>query len=149
MTDTYLTVKWTVSRGINTYGYNICTLTDTDTGKKYRATGGGYDMLGTVFGEWLQEVHADKLQTIRDSAHTVYHRATDGSYDHSATERFDAGLYGMSTIYTAKMTSATVRLDGACGLESMKRIAEAVGLNVRSLVNRKGNVEGFIVSDSR
>jgi hypothetical protein len=56
MTETtthVLRLKWTTSRGRDTYGWNVVTLTDETTGRKYRAKGGGYDMTGTVFASWL------------------------------------------------------------------------------------------------
>jgi hypothetical protein len=134
----YLSVKWTVSRGRETYGYNICTLTDTNTGKRYRCNGAGYDMLGTVFGEWLQDVHQDELLKIRDRAH--YHRVQ--GYENGPMGE----LYGMTEYYTSKMTSCTITLDGACGIESMRCIAEAIGLEIKSTVDRKGHVTGFLVS---
>ena len=41
MTDTVLFTYGT-SRGRDTYGYNIVTLTSSAQGKKFRAMGGGY-----------------------------------------------------------------------------------------------------------
>lgn len=49
----FLALKWTVSRARDTHGYNVVTLTDTSTDRSFRAIGGGYDMEGTVFAEWL------------------------------------------------------------------------------------------------
>jgi hypothetical protein len=132
----YLSVKWTVSRGRETYGYNICTLTDTNTGKRYRCNGGGYDMLGTVFGEWLQENYQEELYAIRDRAHSIWTVGTRTQNDSP-----DA-LYGMSH----RERTCSIGLDGACGIESMRRIAEAIGLEIKSTVDRKGHITGFLVS---
>jgi outer membrane lipoprotein SlyB len=45
-------IKWTESRGYNTAGWNICTL--YIDGKRAASTkGGGYDMTGAVWGNWL------------------------------------------------------------------------------------------------
>ena len=44
-----LTFKWTVSRGRDSYGYNIVTLR-VDGDKVSSCNGGGYDMKGTCLG---------------------------------------------------------------------------------------------------
>jgi hypothetical protein len=139
----YLQLKWTVSRARDTYGYNIVTLTDSDTGKKYRATGGGYDMTGTVFSEWLQDVYQDELRAIADQAHETYEAD-------STTTRNESGYYGMRAIKRVKPNETIrVTLDGGCGLESMRRIAEAIGLKVRATIDRKGNATGFVLPGPR
>lgn len=61
MNINHLRMSWSVSRGRDTYGYNICKLTDGNTGKQYRCMGGGYDMQGTVFGDWLEANYPDRL----------------------------------------------------------------------------------------
>lgn len=57
-------IKWTVSRGRDTYGYNICTLYIRGQ-KVARCNGGGYDMQGTVFGSWLAYAYADRLMKLK------------------------------------------------------------------------------------
>lgn len=145
--ETYLKVKWSISRGYETAGYNICTLTDESTGKRYRSLGGGYDLLGTVFGEWLQETHQDALARIAGRAHqTVTHTTGSDLWDRTTNQLPDA-LYGMTLQHTRKMTSARVLLDGGCGFESMRRIAEAIGLTVTGVDrDRRGNPRGYVVT---
>ncbi len=59
--------KFTTSRGRDTYGYNICTLL-VDGEKVAKCIGGGYDMQGTAFGEWLQNYfQATLLKFMNDS----------------------------------------------------------------------------------
>ena len=87
---TLLSITLGVSRGRNTEGWNICTLTNGRTGKKYVTKGGGYDMKGTVFADYLQDIHQDKLLLLKDRL-DMY----DGAY----------GLEGMISIAEA------------CGLE--------------------------------
>ena len=136
----HLRITWTTSRGRDTYGYNICRLDDSKTGKRYRTCGGGYDMIGTVFADWLQDTYQDKLmelvkQQMKDpNAFSQY-----GSL--SGWVQFKE-LYGM--IY--KTTTGKVSLDGACGIESMRRIAEALGFEVQWEGNRKGHTIGYFVS---
>jgi len=112
----YLSLKWTVSRARDTYGYNVVTLRD-ESGNRYRANGGGYDMTGTVFGQWLMTAHQDKLATLDP-----------------------ADFYGLT------VRDGVARVDGACGLSSMRAIAEAIGVEVKPTLDRKGTYTGFMVS---
>jgi len=49
-----LSERWTISRGRDTCGYNVCTIT-YGRSLKTRAHGGGYDMAGTALAEMLCE----------------------------------------------------------------------------------------------
>ena len=111
----HLSLSWSVSKGANTYGYNICRLDDRNNGKRFRTIGGGYDMIGTVFGEWLETYYQKELLKIKDG-----------------------GFYGM----TYRADKNRVSLDGACGIESMIRIAEAIGLEVERDYITKGRRRG-------
>ena len=139
MTTTVLALSWGVSRGRETDGYTICRLDDQSTGKRYRCMGGGYDMVGTVFGEWLEDVHQDRLQAISDRAHYDYTKPVDDRVS-------DSGLYGMVRHRDGKR----VTLDGACGLESMQRIAREIGVElIRTYVARgrnRGNTTGWVAT---
>ena len=55
-----LEFRWTVSRGRDTYGYNICSLY-ADGRKVARCNGGGYDMKGTCLGNFIASHYADRL----------------------------------------------------------------------------------------
>jgi hypothetical protein len=142
MNVTHLELSWTTSRGRETYGYNIVRLVDTSTGERFRAMGGGYDMTGTVFGEWLQTTYQDRLREIAGEAHQSVMKNDEGPWGRTYN---DHGLYGM----TLHKHDGSVHLDGACGLSSMQRIAERVGLEVRAIVNRRGSTTGFLVNDTR
>ena len=111
----HLSLSWSVSKGCDTYGYNICRLDDRNNGKRFRCMGGGYDMTGTVFGEWLQHYYQPELLKIKDG-----------------------DFYGMA--YLADKNK--VSIDGACGIESMIRIAEAIGLEVERDYIAKGRRRG-------
>lgn len=158
--DTYLEIKWTVSRGYETYGYNICTLIDTSTGKRYRCMGGGYDMRGTVFGDWLADVHQDELTSgpLWDRAHAIYRKDAPGS-DWTRETSFNAdALYGMASHDEPSSIKAdaargfrrcSIILDGAAGFEAMRKIAEAIGLTIRwANLDRKGNARGIVVESA-
>lgn len=59
-----LEFKWTVSRGRDTYGYNICSL--YVNGQRVSAcNGGGYDMKGTSLGNWIERAYADRLRALK------------------------------------------------------------------------------------
>lgn len=142
MSTTYLRVTWSTSRARDTYGYNIVSVVDETTGKRFRAMGGGYDMTGSAFGEWLQTTHQDRLTDIAARAHMTWTNKGEGPWSHVSSER---GLYGMS-YYTH---DGRVVLDGACGLSAMERIAEEVGLKVKHTVNASGHTTGLIIEDTR
>lgn len=64
MTHT-LQFKWTVSRGRDTDGYNICSL--YVEGKKVAScNGGGYDMEGTCLGSWVARRFAERLCKLKE-----------------------------------------------------------------------------------
>lgn len=133
---TRLELSWATSRGRDTYGYNIARLDDTNTRQRYRCMGGGYDMTGTVFGQWLQDAHQPRLLAIKDRA----------SHIRTAVEYVSKGgeskLYGMT--YHEKGDKVT--LDGGCGISCMVDIAKACGLDVQWMHNRRGHTTGFLVS---
>lgn len=141
-----LALSWSVSRGRDTYGYTICRLDDTSTGERFKCMGGGYDMRGTVFGEWLEACYQDRLLAMKDRSNIQV--SPEGVRQSSAPEGWGEGhLYGM-TYYAA---DNRISLDGSCGLECMIRIAEAIGLEVeRDYIakgRRRGESVGWYVSE--
>ena len=149
MNQIYLDLSWSTSRGRDTYGYNICRLDDTSIHpmKRYKTMGGGYDMVGTVFGHWLEDRFQDRLLALKAQAHAVWdgkkYQTKDGQ--HAYWGDMTGDFYGM----THNTPDNIVTLDGACGLDSMRTIAKAVDLEVSMTHNRKGNMTGFIVTDNR
>lgn len=128
-----LTLSWSISKGRDTYRYNICRLDDRNNGKRFRCMGGGYDMIGTVFGDWLETYYQNELMAIKDQSDRFYN---DRHYlnDNSEKDTF----YGM----TYNQVKDYVHLDGACGIESMVRIAEAIGLEIERDYIAKGRRRG-------
>ena len=114
-----LTFKWTVSRGRNTYGYNICTL--YADGYKVSTCNGGYDMAGTCLGEWIKLAFRNYLK-----------RLTPSNY------------YGLSFYKPGKRyrplkhwrPGCIVKIDGACGFSSMKSILAELGFYLTRLESR-------------
>lgn len=64
MNEHTLEFKWTVSRGRDTYGYNICSLY-VDGRKVSSCNGGGYDMEGTALGSWIAKRFKDELLKLK------------------------------------------------------------------------------------
>lgn len=131
-----LDITWSISRGRETYGYNICRLDDAHTGKRYRCSGGGYDMVGTVLADYLQDVFQSELLKISKRAASSYNSKT------RKTKRNEKNrLYGM-TFYPVENK---VVIDGACGISTVIEIARAIGLSTEKTY-RKNTLIGFIVS---
>ena len=121
-----LDFKWTVSRGQDTYGYNICSLW-VDRFKVTSCNGGGYDMQGTCLGNYIANNYQDRLLKLN---------ANYGSLDKNK------GFYGIVISKEGKRLNkykqgAKVRLDGACGFDSIRQIAKKIGLNLEFIHNSK------------
>ncbi len=115
-----LEIKYTVSKARDTYGYNVVTLWDGVI--KYKAMGGGYDMLGTVFGEWLWvNYKALIIETIAPK---------------------EKEFYGFKS--WGEDAEKSYNIDGACGLDCMLRIANAIGLQVSRY--RKASTDIFTIT---
>lgn len=137
----YLSLSWSTSRGRDTYGYSICRLDDRNKGERFKCMGGGYDMVGSVFAQWLTANYQAELVALKDRAN--YTRTAAGEF--IPANREDS-LYGMAYLEDDNRIS----LDGACGLKCMIRIAEAIGLEVeRDYIakgRRRGETVGWYVS---
>lgn len=128
----HLSLSWSVSRGRDTYGYNICRLDDRNNGQRFKCMGGGYDLVGTVFGQWLETYYQVELCGLNIHA-AYFHSKSEG---HKANP--NSKYYGM----TYHVDDNRISLDGACGLEGMIRIAEAIGLEVERDYIAKGRRRG-------
>lgn len=139
-----LSVKWSISKGRETYGYNICKLIDSSPeGKVFKCLGGGYDMLGTVLADWVEDQYQSELLLNSDKAYGTYE---DGKYKClSESGRFDH-MYGMyKHVKSGEVVKIT--LDGACGVNSVERvIKEVLGLTIERIYNynKRGQVKDTI-----
>jgi hypothetical protein len=160
-----LEFKWTTSRGRDSYGYNICSLY-VDGCKVSSCNGGGYDMEGTAFGNWLAKAYADKLRDLptgklaktfygltyhdpnydpgkakigKDCTDRTMGQGSDGKTVADAEAAGESlGLERYQAFYSASSKHPTKRhtvplIDGACGMSSVQRIAEAIGLTLEYL----------------
>lgn len=118
-----LKFKWTVSKGRDTYGYNICSLY-VDGNKVSSCNGGGYDMRSTALADWMEEEFQEDLRRLP---------VNYGSLDKTK------GFYGLSfrnqkTKKRQGRYSKNVKrahLDGACGFSSMERILKKIGYTLQ------------------
>lgn len=121
-----LVFKWTVSRGRETYGYNICSLW-VGGYKVASCNGGGYDMKGTCLADYILNNYKDRI--IKLKAHY-------GSMDKGN------GFYGLSYYKNGKSRRAysegvSVGLDGACGFSSIEEIMKRIKLKLEYLHGSK------------
>lgn len=122
----FLQMRWSVSSERETEGYNVCTLIDKD--RKFSACGGGYDLEGTVFAEWLESTFYADLCKLQPCVHNK----------HDCTW---TGLYGLHV-----NNEGNYYLNGSCGLPSMLEIARALNLQVFELREHgSGVLLGFFV----
>lgn len=123
--------KFTISRGRDTYGYNICTLL-VDGERVSQCNGGGYDMQGTVLGEWLQNAFQHTLlKFMNDNGINEKPPCNTYSTDKGEIRRYELnGFYGM-WLRVNPNGGAQVILDGGCGFSSMEKIAKAIGITLK------------------
>ena len=134
----HLSISWTVSRGRDTYGYNICRLDSRQSGSRYKCMGGGYDMVGKVFGDWLECEYQRELVSHVESLPKIPY---GNGKRLQISEEINPSYYGLTI-----REDGSVSLDGACGFDSMRRIANALGLEIEYERNRRGNTVGYYVS---
>ena len=128
----HLSIKWTISRARDSYGYNIVTILDSATGKKFKECGGGYDMTGTAFGNWLSDTFQTELMELKERA---YYICSKNSVN---TSNIADSIYGM--YYNSENNK--ISLDGGVGLSEMIRLAVMIGLEVQREYVKTGKKRG-------
>lgn len=146
MSSTYLRLSYGTSRGRDTYGYNIVTLTDENSWpvKRFRCMGGGYDMVGTVLADWAVATHQDRLLELADRAYYVSPAEGDLRVMSDDPDRF-YGMWRYEYGNAVPIAPVRVGIDGACGVESVHRILKAAGLVLTRTHDRRGNTTGWTV----
>ena len=131
--------KWTTSKAEQSYGYNICSLY-IDGLKMHSTCGGGYDMKGTVYGDFLGFEYQERLLKLHHRAGSRWSVSPSGNHKRlkpikRAKEPWNAGiwwrgeLYGLTAYYKRGETKPfKVCLDGGCGISSMEKIAYNIGI---------------------
>lgn len=135
MEKTLLTLKWGVSRGVNSYGYILCTL--YANGKKEIQTNGvGYDMAGTVLGSYLKRYYLPRIIKLKGN-----HGGMDDGTGYYGLMYYHATTGERSKTYK---DGYGVSLDDACGWSAMVRIADAIGLNIENL-----SKDNYLLTDTK
>lgn len=118
---------WSVSKARDSYGYNRVTALDLETGKKYVTVGGGYDMVGTVIANLIEDKFQDKLKNL--NPYYIFSTA-------EGVKLVGGGFYGLTLI---KDKNHMV-INGACGLSAVEHIIEAIGLKLKTVakLNSRG-----------
>lgn len=158
----FLYFKWTVSKGRDTYGYNICSLYINGS-KVSSCNGGGYDMKGTALGDWVEKQFTEDLKTLE--AHWEEGKPyipcpkckgkenrTDKLCPNCESpfgeiwnpDRKTGGLSGLTFVRdnapygTVKKwrEGDKIHLDGAVGFECIKDILKAIGYDLIYLSDR-------------
>ena len=88
-----LAIKYGISRAKDTYGYGLVTIKEMLHDTRYQECGGGYDMLGSALGQFIQDNFQPALLELTGQI---------------------KNFYGMR-----KNQSGSIIMDGACGLDSM------------------------------
>ena len=114
--------KWTISKGRDTYGYNICSMYHNGI-KVSSCKGGGYDMQGTALSDWMQEKFRAELQKL------------------DAREFYGLSFWNTKRNKTQFRWSkdCTTWLDGACGFSSMQKILDKLGYSLQYVPKRGEN----------
>ena len=131
---TRLEIKWSISRGRDTDGYNICSLW-TRTGKVASCMGGGYDMTGTCLGDYIQNAYQKELQAF-------FAANVDKAKPYASHAMQLPDYYGMTL-----RADGSVHLDGGCGYSAMVAIIEALGLEHEYSVNKRGNMVAIYITE--
>ena len=118
MTDTVI-FTYGVSRGRDTYGYDMVTLS-SNTGKRFRAMGGGYDMHGQVLGEYVQYC--------------------------ATQEQLRAAVSADDSLPVTVLHTGCAVVVGASGEAGVLRLMRALGWEVSAIrsFDRKGRVKAII-----
>ena len=135
MTRYNLKYKWTTSRARDSYGYNVCTLF-VDGEKVGRCNGGGYDMTGTSLAQWVETNFKNDLLKLKEEFYGLSFHDPNWEPSKEIIEREETGLslgleryqdfYKQSSkLPTEKHTIP--QIDGACGVDSVRKILEALG----------------------
>ena len=150
-----LAFRWTTSRAADSYGYNICGL--MIDGRKVATTcGGGYDMQGTVLGEYINKAFPAQLRALAADRIALAEAAgTARYYDGGNNAKIETDghtlyLYGV-TVWKAEGENmpVEVKCDGGTGLNQMTNVLKAFGLKLTSVVrDRRGNTTAYHLTNN-
>ena len=130
-----LKFKCSVSKAVNTYGYNICSLF-VNGQKVSSCNGGNYDMQGTCLGDWIEREFENELLQLKDKFYGLtFHNPNWQPPEEIIKKEEEGKSFGLeryqdfykqsSDLPTEKHTIPVI--DGACGVNSVEKILKAVG----------------------
>ena len=155
-----LSFKWTVSRGRDTYGYNVVTL-KADGKKVAQCNGGGYDMTGTCLGNWVANHFKDELLKFKTEFYGLtFHnpnydpgsKIIEGqTVEEREKEGKSVGLERYQSFYSASSKLPTKlhtipMIDGACGFSSVEQILKELGYYLEN-VNYKNSSQEYVLKE--
>lgn len=107
---------WSVSRGKDTYGHNICTLREGFKRIKISSTcGGGYSMCGTVLADFIKLHFNEELKKL--NSEDFYGLSFWNPETKKHCKRYRQGN--------------KICLNGVCGFESMQAILNKIGFKLK------------------
>jgi hypothetical protein len=130
-----LKFKWTVSKAVNTYGYNICSLF-VNGQKVSSCNGGGYDMQGTCLGDWIEREFENELLQLKDNFYGLtFHNPNWQPAKEIIKKEEEGKSFGLERIQDFYKQSSDLPtekhtipvIDGASGINSVEKILKAVG----------------------
>ena len=132
--STFLTEKWGISRGMDTYGYNICTVRDAKSGAKGRCNGGGYDMAGSSLAECLENMQGAynrlaALITKENAGHYADELLGRNEY-HGGEACRDQGRFYGTTYRIDRKGTVKISIDGATGYNNVMDIYAKAGVTI-------------------
>lgn len=133
-----VSISWGISRGRDSYGWNICRAISRQTGKTYRTIGGGYDMVGTVIGDWFAAEYQAELHALYARDYMKF-KAYSNTGHHAHCE-----LHGLFA-----RPDGSFYMDGGTGIDCMLRIIEACGFEHQRQYNprtRSKATTGYLIS---
>jgi hypothetical protein len=149
MRSFFLELKWTVSRGRDTYGYNICSLY-VDGKKVSSCNGGNYDMEGTALGLWVQAAFAEELvKTVTTEFYGLcFANPHWKPSDETLAKEKEMGFIGLDRyrdFYSQTSKVPTEKhiiplIDGACGKSEVIKIINHLGYAMEYIPVRNKNL---------
>lgn len=125
-----LEFRYTISRGRDTYGQNICSLWLNSRVKAASCTGGNFDMRGTCLGQFIREYFPEHLKKAR------------------APE-----LYGLTfwdddarKCHKVYHPGDRILVDGGCGFCAMEKILRRLGFYLGNPVKSLTNSQTYKLS---
>ena len=116
-------------------------LTLTMDGQKYRADGYGYDMIGTVWGQWLTREFQAELVALAEEARLT----AEVQAEHVAHGYFDSSTDYYGLYFTADDSGQIIRawVNGATGFNCVARFAQRFGVTLAHDYRRDTNTRTY------